>query len=244
MADRLNPVDPAQRSAARVAGLAYLIPFAFLVYANFGIRERLVVTGDIAETVRRVAAAESLFRLSVTFDLVYCVGVVILLSALYVVLAPVNRLLALLATILKLVYVVTAALVALSLLTIVRLATDPAYLRALGAEPLQAFVRIHSSAAWEQYYVGLVFWAVSSTVIGWLWLKSRYIPRGLALFGLISSAWCAFCAFAYSISPGFSGVVNLWWFDTPMALFDISLSVWLLAKGLRPPPALATTNGL
>lgn len=237
IADNPNTLDASQRSAARVAGLAFLIPFAFLVYANFGIRESLMVTGDMAETVRRVAAAESLFRLSVTFDLVYCVGVVVLLSALYVVLAPVNRHLALLASILKLVYAVTAVLTALSLLTIVRLASDAAYLQGLGAEPLQAIVRHNSSAAWEQYYVGLVFWALSSTVIGWLWLKSRYIPRGLALFGLISSAWCLFCAFAYSISPSFSEVVNLWWFDTPMALFDITLSVWLLSKGLRPPPA-------
>ncbi len=102
MADRLNVIEPSQRSAARVAGLAYLISVAFVLYANFGLRGRLFVTGDMAETVRRIAAAEPLFRLSVAFDLVYCIGVVVLLSALYVVLGPVNRHLALLATLWKL----------------------------------------------------------------------------------------------------------------------------------------------
>jgi uncharacterized protein YjeT (DUF2065 family) len=29
-------------------------------------------------------------------------------------------------------------------------------------------------------------------------------------------------------------VVNLWWFDTPMTLFDIALSLWLIIKGLGP----------
>jgi hypothetical protein len=29
--------------------------------------------------------------------------------------------------------------------------------------------------------------------------------------------------------------VNLWWFDTPLAIFDIILSFWLLFKGLRGP---------
>jgi len=233
MADRRNGIDTSQRSAARVAGLAYLIPVAFVVYANFGIRGRLFVTGDVAETIRRIAAAQSLFRLSVAFDLVYCIGVVVLLAALYVVLRPVNRYLALLAALLKGVYVVTAVSLALTLLTILRLASDAAYLHALNPEPLQALVRLNSSGTLEQYYVGLAFWAPASTILGWLWLKSRYVPAALAAFGLVSSAWCTLCTFAYLIDPAFSRVVNLWWFDTPMALFDIFLSFWLLIKGLR-----------
>lgn len=41
-------------------------------------------------------AAEPLFRLSVVFDLVYAIAIVVLLTALYTVLSPVNRYLALL----------------------------------------------------------------------------------------------------------------------------------------------------
>jgi hypothetical protein len=104
---------------------------AFVVYANFGMRARLLVSGDVAETVRRGAGAVPLFRLSVAFDVVYRIGGVVLLSALYVVLRPVNRQLALLATLLKLVYAATAMLLVLSLLTIARLVTNPAYAHAL-----------------------------------------------------------------------------------------------------------------
>jgi len=35
--------------------------------------------------------------------------------------------------------------------------------------------------------------------------------------------------------------VNLWWFDTPMALFDIALSFWLLFRGLSPGRGAAVT---
>ena len=232
MADRLNVIDGSQRTAAKVAGLAYLIPVAFVVYANFGMRDPLFVTGDMAETIRRIAAHEALFRLSVAFDIVYCTGVVVLLSALYVVLAPVHRLVALVATLLKLIYAVTAVLMVLSLLNVVRLATDASYLQALGAEPMQALARLNWSATASEYYVGLAFWSVSSTLLGWLWLKSRYIPRALAVFGLVSAAWCALCTIVYIVDPAFSRTVNLWWFDTPLALFDIALSLWLLIKGL------------
>jgi hypothetical protein len=193
------------------------------------------VSGDSAETVRRIAAAVPLFRLSVAFDVVYCVGVVALLSALYVVLRPVNRYLAVLATLLKLVYAVSAMLMVLSWHTIARLVTNPAYARALGADPLQALVKLNTAATVDEYYVGLAFWALSAAVIGWLWLRSGYIPRAFALFGLVSAAWCALCTFAYIMSPAFAQTVNLWWFDSPLAIFDIVLSFWLLFKGLHRP---------
>lgn len=54
--------------------------------------------------MRIIAAAGDLFRLSVILDLVYATGFLVLLTALYVVLSPVNRYLALRASISKLVY--------------------------------------------------------------------------------------------------------------------------------------------
>lgn len=233
MADEGNVVTGAQRTAAKVAAVAFPVSIAFLAYANFGVRGPLMASADPAGKVRIIAAAESLFRLSVVFDLVYCAGFIILLSALYVVLSPVNRYLALLAGVSKLIYAVTAVMMALSFLEVVRFATDPTLLQSLGTEQLQVMVGLNSAAAWDQYYVGLVFWALSSTLFGWLWLRSRYIPAALAIFGIVSSGWCLLCAVAYIARPSFSNVVNVWLFDMPMALFYIALSAWLLFKGLR-----------
>jgi hypothetical protein len=36
------------------------------------------------------------------------------------------------------------------------------------------------------------------------------------------------------INPGFDKMVGLGWFDSPMGLFEIALSFWLLFKGLKP----------
>jgi hypothetical protein len=83
----------------------------------------------------------------------------------------------------------------------------------------------------------LLFGALASTVCGYLWLKSRYIPRALAAFGVISSGWCAASTFVFYIFPDFAKVVNLWLFDSPMATFELALSFWLLFKGLRAPIA-------
>jgi uncharacterized protein DUF4386 len=85
-----NTIEPAQQTAAKVAGFAYLITFASVVYVNFGIHDRLIVENN-AETAQNILAHERLFRIGIVGDLVYCAGVVVLLTALYVILRPVNR---------------------------------------------------------------------------------------------------------------------------------------------------------
>ncbi|PLX16522.1 MAG: hypothetical protein C0597_07920, partial [Marinilabiliales bacterium] len=58
-------------------------------------------------------------------------------------------------------------------------------------------------------------------------------PRALAIFGIISSAWCVFCAFAFLIFPTYGEVVHLGLFDVPLVIFEITLGFWFLIKGLR-----------
>jgi len=95
-------------------------------------------------------------------------------------------------------------------------------------------VRLHLGASFDDYYVGLPFFGLAATICAWLWFKSNYIPKGLVVFGVISSAWCVLCAFIFLIFPMFNKIVNDYIFDSPMALFELILSFWLLFKGLKP----------
>jgi uncharacterized protein DUF4386 len=227
-------IEPAQQTAARVAGFTYLFTVATVIFAQFGIHDRLIVEGNAAETARNIMAHERLFRISIACDLIYCAGVVVLLTALYVILKPVNRSLALLAAFWRLVYALMWVLMTLNLFDALRLSTGVDHLRVFEAERSQALARLYLAARFDQYYVGLLFCALASTVCNYLWFKSNYIPKALAAWGVISSVFCATCTFAFTISPNFAKVVNLWWFDSPMGIFDIATSFWLLFKGLRP----------
>ena len=226
-------IDDSQRTAAKVAGLAYLITFATVVSASFSIHQRLIAR-DAAETARNILAHEQLFRIGITGYLIYCVGVVVLLTALYVVFEPVNRGLALLAAFWRLVWVLMWLAVTLNLFDALRLLHGANYLQAFEVDRLQALARSYLSATSDYYYVGLLFTALASTVCGYLWFKSGYVPKALAAFGVISSAFCVACTLGFYVFPNFDKIVGLWWFDTPMAIFDIALSVWLLTKGLSP----------
>src|SRR5271157_5102762 len=126
----ISPIDESQRKAAKVAGFAYLITFATVVSVNFGIHDRLIVESN-AETARNILAHERLFRIGIVGDLVYCAGVVVLLTALYVTLKPVNRGLALLAAFWRLVWVLMWLVMTLNLFDALRLLSDTDYLQHL-----------------------------------------------------------------------------------------------------------------
>jgi len=230
----VNTIDQSQRKAAKVAGLAYLFTLVVVVYVNFGIHARLIVHGRAAETARNILAHERLFRIGIVGDLTYCAGVIVLLTALYVILAPVNRGLALLGAAWRLVWVLMWLAMTLNLFDALRLLGGGDSLRAFEVERLQAWASLRLAAGFDYYYVGLLFGASASTVCSYLWFKSRYIPRSLAGFGMISSAFGVACTLVFFVFPHFDQIVNLWWFDTPMGIFDIVLSFWLLFKGLRP----------
>ena len=233
----MNPIEPEQQTAAKVAGFAFLFGMVIVVFANYGLLNPLLVPGTVAETARNIAEHQTQFRLTVVCFLIYSLDVVVLLAALYVILKPVNRVLALVGALFRLVFALLWLLTTLNLLGALRLLGNASYLQAFEVDRLQALARLHVAANFDAYYVGLPFFGLAATVCAYLFLKSKYIPKGLALFGVISSAWCVVCAFVYLLFPGFAKPVDPYWFDSPMAIFELILSFWLLFKGLKAPAA-------
>jgi hypothetical protein len=232
----ISTIDNSQRTAAKVAGWSGLLTFAIVVFGNFVLLNPLTVPGNAAATAQNIVAHETQFRTTVVCFLTYSLGFVVLLSALYVILRPVNPGLALVGALSRLVFALLWLLSPLNMLSALRLLSNANYLQVFEPDRLQALAKLHLGANFDDYYVGLPFFGLAATICAYLWFKSNYIPRGLALFGIVSSAWCVICAFVFLIFPHFNKIVNDWWFDFPMALFELVLSFWLLFKGLKPVP--------
>jgi hypothetical protein len=230
----ISKIDNSQRTAAKVAGWSGLLTFAIVVFGNYLLLNPLVVSGNVVATAQNIVAHETQFRLTVVCFLTYSLGVVILLSALYVILKPINPGLALVGALSRLVFALLWLLSPLNLLSALRLLSNANYLQVFEPDRLQALAKLHLGASFDDYYVGLPFFGLAATICAWLWLKSNYIPKGLAIFGVIASAWCVLCALVFLIFPHFNKVVNDYIFDTPMALFELIVSFWLLFKGLSP----------
>ena len=230
----ISKIDNSQRTAAKVAGWSGLLTFAIVVFGNFVLLNPLTVPGNAAATAQNIVAHETQFRLTVVCFLTYSLGVVVLLSALYVILKPLNPGLALVGALSRLVFAFLWLLSTLNMLSALRLLSNANYLQVFEPDRLQALAKLHLGANFDDYYVGLPFFGLAATICAWLWLKSNYIPKGLAIFGVISSVWCVLCAFVFLIFPNFNKIVNDYVFDTPMAIFELVVSLWLLVKGLQP----------
>src|SRR2546423_13402504 len=241
-ADNIDPpkdgfavANNAQRTAAKVAGIAGLLAFALVVFGNYVLLGPLIIPRNAVETAQNILAHQTQFRLALICFITYGIGAIVLLSALYVIFAPVNRGLALAGALFRLVFAMLWLIAPLNSLAALRLLGDAPYLKIFEAERLQALARVQLAGSFDDYYVGLPFFGLAATVCAYLWLKSKYIPRGLSIFGVIGSAWCVLCAIVYLIFPGFATPVNPYLFDSPIALFELIVSFWLLFKGIRTP---------
>src|SRR5207245_10759441 len=87
--------DNSQPTAAKVAGWSGLLTFAIVVFGNYVLLNPLIVSGNVAATAQNIAEHQTQVRVTAVCFLTYSLGVMVLLTALYVILKPVHSGLAL-----------------------------------------------------------------------------------------------------------------------------------------------------
>lgn len=228
-------LEKSQRNAALVAGFAYPLTFLVAVVPFYLFYVPLLVSNNDVATVSNFAAHEETFRFFLLGAVVHGIGAVVLLSALYFILRPINQALALLASVCQFMYAAMWFVQVVALLGALHAAGGTGYSQVFGSERLQTLAALRLASAWDAYYVGLGFYGLANMIFCYLWLKSRYVTVVLSGWGLLSSLFMGFCAFAYLLFPGFSAVISPDWYEPPLFLFELGIGVWILARGLRAP---------
>ena len=228
----ISTIDESQIKAARVVGFAYLFAIVPAVFAEFYVSSQVMVSGNAVQTALNIIANELLYRLGIASNLLVFAVDVILITALYVVLKPVNRNLALLAVFWGLIETATLVVVTLNDLDVLRLLSGAEYLRVFEADRLQALAKLSIGAHGDVYNVGLVFSGLRGIVFCYLWLKSGLIPKALAVMGLFSSFLLAICTFAFIIFPELSRVITVEYYGGPIFVFELTMGIWLLLRRL------------
>ena len=122
------------------------------------------------------------------------------------------------------IYIVTA----LGWLLLIALSTEP------DAAPLASFVRTTETVIWDQ--VLAIPFVLGALMFYVLLYQSRLVPRWLSTWGLVGAA-------LYIVSPlGSMFGLALGVFMAPLALQEMVMAVWLIAKGFNPP-AIAAAAG-
>ncbi len=221
-----------QRRWARVVGFSYVFALAPAVFAEFYVSGRLV-SDNAAVTAQNIIAHERLFRLGIASNLLVFATDVLLVTALYVVLERVNRRLALLATFFRLIETTILIVAVLNDFYVLRLLSGPSSLTSVHSDELAALVRVSLGAHGSTYNVALLLFGFGSPVFCYLWLRSGYIPKPLAVWGLLASVWIGMCAFTFVVFPEVTNVISVGYYGGPIFLFELSIGLWLLFKGIR-----------
>jgi hypothetical protein len=240
----IGAIEESRRKAATLVGVAYLFVLGPAVFAEFYVRSQLVAFDNVAQTAQNIVAHERLFRLGIASNLTVFAADVVLIIALYVVLKPVNRSLAQLATAWGLIETATLVAVTLSDFDVLRILSGAGYLQAFEADQLQSLAGLSLSAHGDVYNVGLVFAGLRSTAFCYLWLKSRLIPRPLAAWGVLASFLMGASAFSFVIAPELARVVGVEIYGAPIFLFELTMGLWLLFRGLPPSGVARDTSGV
>jgi Domain of unknown function (DUF4386) len=222
---------------ARLAGVMYLAIIALGAFGELYVRGTLVVSGDAAATVTRIAAAQDLWRAGIVGDLLMHVLDVPVLVILYVLLRPVSESLALLATWINLVQ--TSVLVAnkINLLVPLFLLGDANYLGAFSTSQLQALSYLAIKLHGYGFGIGLIFFGFACLARGWLIFKSGYLPKALGVLMVLAGLSYLSNSLALLWAPAFAAAIN------PAVLVPAFVALWLVFVGVNVPGWGARKSG-
>jgi hypothetical protein len=218
------------RSNARMAGFFYLIFILTTVLASV-VRSRLIVSGDAAATANNIMGSELFFRIGFVTELVSAVFFVLAAWALYVLLKPVNKNLALLFLLLNLGGVAVECINALNLFAALQFLSGANYLNVFQTGQLQAMAMSSLNSYTSGFIIAQIFFSAWLLPLGYLVYKSRSLPRLLGIllildfFGNLSWFLQFFLLPDYGILAYPGNAISF--------IAEISLTVWLLIMGVK-----------
>jgi len=218
-----------QRTYARLAGFLFLWLIVTGI-AGLALESHIAGSGSFAETAKRITASEHLYRTAICMELIETMSAALLAFALYVILKPIDSLLAQLAMYFRL---------------------GESFLGAVGV--MFAFLRLHlfigpqpNAAAIDRSEaladllghagsnISAIFFSIGSALFFYLFFKSRYIPKALSAFGVFASIVVTIMLFAILIFPEHEAALNFGW--APMAIAEVATGLWLMAFAGKTGP--------
>ena len=216
----------------RVAGFLYLL-LGVAVYRLQYIPRALFVRGDAAATANNIAAHEWLFRLGMVSDLLAAIFAIFLVLALYRLLKGVSQYHAVLMVILG--GPMPAAVYFFNVMNDVAalLFARPADFVSLFEKPhrealVLLFLRLHDYGV----FANEIFWGLWLIPFGILVFKSRFLPRILGLWLILSGLPYLATSLTGFLWPQYAD--RVWNTLFPIAFGEGAIMLWLLIKGAKP----------
>ena len=231
-----RPYEAPQRKTARTAGVLYLMIIIAGIFAQFFVRQSLLVPGDAAATAANIAASEQLFRLGIAADLIMILSDIALALAFYVLLRAVSNALALTAAFFRLAQAATLGINLLNLFFVLQLQSGAEYLSVFSASQLDALTLFFLEAHALGYSLAMAFFGVNLLILGYLIFKSGYFPKILGILTIVAAVGYLLAdSFAKVLLSNYAEYAAV--FDSaviiPAFVAELALCLYLLVKGVK-----------
>ena len=213
------------RTAALTAGFGLLVMAIAAPFGELYAFPPLITPGDVAATVQAISASPGLYLAGMFGTLVTYIADVIVAWALYVLLAPVNRLLSLLTAWFRLIYTAIAFVSLLKLVTVFRLIHGD-YGETIGADQLHAQVQYLLSAWRYEWGFALIVFGVYLGFLGYLVYRAEFIPKVFGVVVVVAGAGYVIFNVGQFVAPD----VDLGWLVVTF-LGELVFMLWLLFRG-------------
>ena len=225
------------KKTARMAGFLYLIYIVVSIFANGLGRSKLIVLGDAATTARNIMASAAQFRIGFVIDLVAAVIFLLTAWALYSLLKPVNKNLALLFLLLNLGGIAVWCFSDLFLIATQLLLSDADYLKVFQVDQIQALAML-SLYIYKYGFLGIaqLFFGAWLFPLGYLVFKSGFLPRFLGVILMVHCVVWLMSALQFFLFPGFITIpfVGITYISYPLGFIsEFGLTLWLLIMGAK-----------
>lgn len=225
------------RRMARLAGLSYVIYTVAGLYITFGpIPPLSVFSGDGAAS----PALEFLFRTGFLAEAVLYTFVCVSAAAMYAVLKTVSQGTALVAAFCRLIEAAMGATFIIFKYAAFAAVVSPDLTPGFSGEERASLVALLRDIYSSAIYVLLIPMALGGVLFFGLFFRSRYIPRWLSGWGMLTYSVIGVLAATILLYPDMEEHVML--FFLPGALFEWVAALWLLFAGINTGKRPATGN--
>ena len=172
----------------------------------------------------------------------YAISAVLLAIGLYVTLKPVDGNLAMMALLFRLAESVIGGVAIVFSFANLQIYLEANHASAFDAGQLGALADLFSRTSAVGINISVIFFSVGSTIFFYLFLRSNYIPRFLALWGVLGSVFCV-AAFVGNLLLPQSSDALLGIGGLPIGIAEPFLGLWLLVRGINTHPNLSQAKG-
>jgi len=222
-----NGSNTSLRTAALRAGFALLVMVIAAPFVELFAYPKLVVSDNVEKTIKNITDNKGLF-VYVIFGYLLTTFVcdIVVAWALYILLKPVNKQLSFLTALFRWVYTIIALIALLNLVTVFRILNTSDYSTLFQSNEVNTLIMFLLKSFKGSWYFGFVFFSIHLILLGYLVIKSSYVPGILGILLIITGLGYLLT----TIKPYLFSNVNI---DFARYTFygELVFMLWLLIKG-------------